>query len=47
MSRRKGNYRREIDPDPIYNDIIVARFIRKLMMGGKKNTAEKLGLHSF
>ena len=42
MSRRKGNYKREIDPDPIYNDFTVARFIRKLMIGGKKNTAEKL-----
>ncbi len=42
MSRRKGNYKREVDPDPIHNDVTVARFIRKLMIGGKKNTAEKL-----
>ena len=42
MSRRKSNYKREVDPDPIYNDVVVARFIRKLMMGGKKNLAERL-----
>ena len=42
MSRRKGNYKRSVDPDPIYKDFILARFIRKLMIGGKKNIAEKL-----
>lgn len=47
MSRRKSNYKRDIDPDPIYNDFIVARFIRKLMVGGKKNTAERILYSAF
>ncbi|RME16372.1 MAG: 30S ribosomal protein S7 [Bdellovibrio sp.] len=42
MSRRKGNYKREINPDPIYNDVTVAKFINKVMMKGKKSLAEKI-----
>lgn len=39
MSRRKGSSKREVNPDPIYNDITVAKFINKLMWQGKKSTA--------
>lgn len=42
MSRRRGNYKREITPDPIYNDVILAKFINKVMLGGKKSTAQSL-----
>ena len=41
MSRRKSSYKREIAPDPVYNDILVAKFINKVMQEGKKSTAQK------
>ena len=41
MSRRRKNRNlaRPIKPDPIYNDITVARFINKLTWDGKKEKA--------
>lgn len=42
MSRRKSAVKREILPDPIYNDIVVAKFINKMMYDGKKATAQGL-----
>ena len=36
MSRRKTIAKREILPDPVYNDLIVAKFVNKLMIQGKK-----------
>lgn len=42
MSRRKGNYKREVAPDPIYNDLLVAKFVNKVMMQGKKSTAQSI-----
>src|SRR4051812_8771889 len=40
MSRRRSTLKREILPDPIYNDIVVAKFVNKMMYGGKKSTAQ-------
>ncbi len=40
MSRRKSSYKREVAPDPIYNDVVVAKFVNKLMLDGKKSTAQ-------
>ncbi len=40
MSRRKKAIKREVLPDPIYNDIVVAKFINKMMFDGKKSTAQ-------
>ena len=34
-------------PDPRYKDIVLAKFVRALMVDGKKNTAEKLIYSSF
>ena len=34
-------------PDPRYKDIVLAKFVRALMIDGKKNTAEKLIYSSF
>ena len=31
MSRRKKTFKREIIPDPVYKDIVVAKFINKMM----------------
>ena len=40
--RRRRPERREILPDPIYGDLIVAKFINNLMKKGKKSLAEKI-----
>lgn len=42
MSRRKSAERREVAPDPIYNDATVAKFVNKLMWEGKKSLAQRL-----
>ena len=40
---RKGEVRRrEILPDPKYNDRMVTKFINAMMIGGKKSTAEHI-----
>ena len=47
MSRRRKSLVREIDPDPRFGDILLAKFIRSLMIDGKKTVAEKLIYSSF
>ena len=47
MSRRRKAVKREILPDPRYKDMVLAKFVRALMIDGKKNTAEKLIYSSF
>jgi len=42
MSRRRRAVKRQIDPDPIYNSHVLAKFINKLMIDGKKSTARKI-----
>jgi small subunit ribosomal protein S7 len=42
MSRRRRAEKRKIDPDPVYNSEILAKFINKLMLGGKKATARAI-----
>jgi small subunit ribosomal protein S7 len=42
MSRRKKTFKREVIPDPVYKDIVVAKFINKMMYQGKKSVAQKL-----
>jgi len=41
MSRRKSTAKREILPDPVYNDVVVAKFVNKMMWQGKKSLAYK------
>ena len=41
MSRRKSAEKREILPDPVYNDIVIAKFVNKMMIQGKKSTAQR------
>ncbi|MDD5590253.1 MAG: 30S ribosomal protein S7 [Candidatus Portnoybacteria bacterium] len=38
--RRKRNFKREIDPDPKFQNALVAKFINHLMKDGKKSTAQ-------
>ena len=40
--RRRRPEKRKILPDPVYNDLMVAKFINNLMIGGKKSVAEKI-----
>jgi small subunit ribosomal protein S7 len=47
MPRRNRPPRREIKPDIKYNSVMVARFINKLMMHGKKSTAERILYDAF
>jgi len=42
MSRRSRTYKREIIPDPVHKDIVIAKFINKIMLRGQKSTAQKL-----
>ncbi len=41
MRRRKAPVR-EVMADPIYNSVIVSKFINKVMLDGKKSVAEKI-----
>ena len=47
MPRRNRPPRREIEPDVKYNSVMVARFINKLMMRGKKSIAERILYDAF
>ena len=40
--RRRRPEKRKILPDPLYSDLLVAKFINNLMVGGKKSIAEKI-----
>ncbi len=42
MSRRKSANKREVLADPIYNDVVVAKFVNKIMIQGKKSTAQRM-----
>ncbi len=42
MSRRSRATQREIPPDAVYDNVIVAKLINKIMKCGKKSTAEKI-----
>ena len=40
--RRRRPEKRKILPDPLYNDLLVAKFINNIMNEGKKSLAEKI-----
>jgi small subunit ribosomal protein S7 len=42
MPRRHRPERKAQIPDPVYNDVIVSRFINNLMKSGKKSVAESI-----
>jgi small subunit ribosomal protein S7 len=42
MPRRAKVTKREFLPDAVYQSVTVVKFINKIMMGGKKATAEKI-----
>lgn len=47
MSRRKSSVKREIIPDPLYKDVVVAKMINKMMFSGKKSTARTILYSAF
>lgn len=42
MSRKAKDFKRKYQPDALYNSIHVTKFINKLMIGGKKSTAQRI-----
>ena len=42
MSRRHRAEKRETEPDPVYKSVLLAKFINKVMMGGKKSVARAI-----
>lgn len=42
MSRRHRAEKRNIDPDPVYGSLVLAKFINKVMMHGKKSVARQI-----
>lgn len=42
MSRRRRPFKRQIQPDPVYQNKTVSKFINKLMLGGKKSLARSI-----
>ena len=41
MPRRREIPKRQVPADPLYNSTLVTKFVRMLMKGGKRNTAER------
>jgi small subunit ribosomal protein S7 len=42
MSRRHRAEKREVNPDPKYNDLIVSKFMNSIMKQGTKSVAERI-----
>lgn len=42
MPRKRVVIKRTIDPDPKYNDRLIAKFVNNLMHSGKKSVAERI-----
>lgn len=42
MSRRHRAEKREILPDPKFNDLVLSKFMNAIMLDGKKSAAEKI-----
>lgn len=42
MPRKGPAPKRVLDPDPIYNNKLVTRFVNRMMMRGKRGTAERI-----
>ncbi len=45
--RRKRKYKRDILPDPKFQNVMVAKFINRLMTEGKKSTAQRVVYDAF
>lgn len=47
MPRRKRIYKKSWRPDPVYDNILVGRFIGQLTVGGKRSTAQRIVYDAF
>jgi small subunit ribosomal protein S7 len=47
MSRRKKKEKKIISPDPLYDNVVVAKFINQVMRRGKKTIARKIVYQAF
>ena len=47
MPRRGGVSKRTVLPDPVYNSVILTKFINQIMQDGKKGVAEKIVYGAF
>ncbi len=47
MPRRGNVIKRDVLPDPLYNDKIVTRLINNIMLDGKKGVAQKIVYEAF
>lgn len=41
MSRKKRDFKRHVDPDARYGDLVIAKVVNTIMRSGKKGVAEK------
>jgi small subunit ribosomal protein S7 len=42
MSRRHSAEKREVNPDPKFNDLVITKFMNAVMREGKKSVAERI-----
>jgi len=42
MSRKGPAARRELAPDPVYRSLLISQIVNKVMLHGKKSTAETI-----
>ncbi|MCL1945208.1 MAG: 30S ribosomal protein S7 [Firmicutes bacterium] len=47
MPRRSGIPKRDVLPDPIYNNKVITKLINQIMLDGKKGTAQTIVYESF
>ena len=47
MSRRGNIPKREVLPDPVYGNVVVAKLINSIMLDGKKGVAQKVVYDAF
>ncbi|MBQ9912267.1 MAG: 30S ribosomal protein S7 [Firmicutes bacterium] len=47
MPRRGNTPKREVLPDPIYGNVVVAKLINSIMLDGKKGVAQKIVYDAF
>lgn len=47
MPRRAAANRREVQPDAVYNNLLVTQLINKVLLDGKKATAERIVYTAF
>jgi small subunit ribosomal protein S7 len=47
MARKKKRKKRELAPDPVYNNVLVSQFINQIMRRGKKTIARKIVYRAF